>query len=183
MHGSFNGIEEVVGSIPSGSTNKFNNLGRAQGQRWYSLRLEIATSSPRLEKSIPDPAHQSTLESFTSCGAQRGGVAISCCTAGSSSDRAAERRHPRMFLATSGVKGPHLVAILRNFSNLRPEIPHRTGHALLRREIRSIISLASSASSAAYILTFTRGRMLKFRKGRSEPEPPQREAVRKVGPT
>jgi hypothetical protein len=58
-------------------------------------------------------------------------------------------RRPVVIRQGGGEGGRRLDPILRNFSNLGPETPRRTGHALLRREIRSIISLASSALSTA----------------------------------
>jgi hypothetical protein len=50
MHGSFNGIEEVVGSIPSGSTKSFNNLSSYSGEIYTRFRSKIATSSPPRSK-------------------------------------------------------------------------------------------------------------------------------------
>jgi hypothetical protein len=42
----FNGIEEVVGSIPSGSTKPFNSLSSYSGEIYACFRSKIATSSP-----------------------------------------------------------------------------------------------------------------------------------------
>src|SRR5260370_40935982 len=47
----FNGIEEVVGSIPPGSTININDLSSGLGRSWDAFRHQIATSSPRLKKT------------------------------------------------------------------------------------------------------------------------------------
>jgi hypothetical protein len=47
----FNGIEEVVGSIPSGSTKSFNKLSSYSVDICVRIRPKIATSSPPRSKN------------------------------------------------------------------------------------------------------------------------------------
>ena len=47
----FNGIEEVVGSIPSGSTKPFNKLSECLSRSCVCIRSKIATSSPPRSKN------------------------------------------------------------------------------------------------------------------------------------
>ena len=51
----FNGIEEVVGSIPSGSTNKINKLDGRRPRAKRLTKAKIATTSPRQPPAIPSP--------------------------------------------------------------------------------------------------------------------------------
>ena len=50
----FNGIEEVVGSIPSGSTNIINDLNLLVERQCVCTREQIATSSPPAWKRLPE---------------------------------------------------------------------------------------------------------------------------------
>jgi hypothetical protein len=50
----FNGIEEVVGSIPSGSTTDINSLGKRLGRKQYAFGIKSPPRRHGSKKSTPD---------------------------------------------------------------------------------------------------------------------------------